>query len=91
MSSVIRTTIIGLSMTAAMLLADPAHALRCGSKLVKQGMHEAEVLAICGNPTSQRSLGFGPSTAQIEGSPRSARGRHGPSEPPSKKESEEDP
>jgi hypothetical protein len=42
----------------ALLLAEPAAAFRCGSKLVKDGMHEQEVLAICGEPTSRQHLGY---------------------------------
>ena len=34
----------------ALALAEPAAALRCGNKLVTEGMHIAEVLAICGEP-----------------------------------------
>ncbi len=41
-----------------LLLAEPAAAFRCGNKLVKDGMHEAEVVAICGEPTSVRRLGY---------------------------------
>jgi hypothetical protein len=40
------------------LASDPAHALRCGSLLVKEGMHQSEVKAICGQPISERSLGY---------------------------------
>ena len=39
-------------------LADPAWALRCGSRLVKEGMHEAQVIELCGEPSSVRHLGF---------------------------------
>ncbi len=42
----------------ALLASDPAHALRCGSRLVKDGMHESEVKAICGKPMSERRLGY---------------------------------
>ncbi len=42
----------------ALLASDPAHALRCGSRLVMDGMHESEVKAICGEPVSERTLGF---------------------------------
>ena len=42
----------------AMLLAQPAHAFRCKSKLVKDGMHEQQVLAVCGKPTTARHLGY---------------------------------
>ena len=42
---------------ACVLLAEPAFALRCGTKLVRDGMHEAEVLAICGEPATRRHIG----------------------------------
>ncbi len=42
----------------AFLASDPAHALRCGNRLVKDGMHESEVRAICGKPVSERRLGY---------------------------------
>ncbi len=41
-----------------LLLPETAAAFRCGNKLVKQGMHETEVIAICGEPTSIRRLGY---------------------------------
>ena len=42
----------------AFLASDPAHAFRCGSRLVKEGMHESEVKAICGEPVSEQRLGY---------------------------------
>ena len=50
---------IGLALLAGVLLlvADPALAFRCGTKLVRDGMHEQQVLAACGEPTSVRHLG----------------------------------
>jgi len=45
-------------LLAALLLAEPAAAFRCGSKLVKDGMHEQQVIAACGEPTTRRHLGF---------------------------------
>lgn len=41
-----------------MFASDPAHALRCGSKLVLEGMLEMEVQAHCGEPTAVRNLGY---------------------------------
>ena len=41
----------------AMLLSEPAAAFRCGSKLVKDGMHEVQVRAACGRPTTMRNIG----------------------------------
>jgi hypothetical protein len=45
------------TLVVALLLAEPAAAFRCGSKLVKDGMHEAQVVAVCGQPTTMRNLG----------------------------------
>lgn len=41
-----------------MLVSDPALAFRCKSKIVKDGMHEVQVLAICGEPTTVRHIGY---------------------------------
>ena len=48
--------------SAAVLLltlsfSEPAAAFRCGSKLVRDGMHEAQVIAVCGQPATMRNLG----------------------------------
>lgn len=48
----------GTALVALLLVAEPAEAFRCGSKLVKDGMHEAQIRAICGEPTTARNLGF---------------------------------
>jgi hypothetical protein len=46
-------------LTCALLLAAaPAHALRCGGKLVLEGMLESEVLVHCGEPAAVRDLGY---------------------------------
>jgi hypothetical protein len=45
-------------LVVALLLASPAHAFRCKTKLVKDGMHEVQVIAICGEPTTVRNLGY---------------------------------
>jgi hypothetical protein len=37
--------------------SEPAAAFRCGSKLVQDGMHEAQVIGVCGQPASMRNLG----------------------------------
>ena len=50
--------VIGSVFAAALLLSGPAAAFRCGSKLVKDGMHEFEVVKICGQPASVRHLGY---------------------------------
>ena len=46
------------AIIAALLVSQPAHAFRCGTKIVRDGMHEQQVLAICGEPTSIRNLGY---------------------------------
>lgn len=43
--------LLGLLATA------PAHAFRCGNKLVREDMHEAQVRRACGDPTTVRYLG----------------------------------
>lgn len=43
---------------AALLAADPAHAFRCGSRIVQEGMHESEVVRLCGEPVSTAHLGY---------------------------------
>ncbi|HEX7061487.1 MAG TPA: DUF2845 domain-containing protein [Woeseiaceae bacterium] len=42
----------------ALLASVPAHALRCGDKVVREGMLDVEVLAHCGEPTAIRERGF---------------------------------
>lgn len=53
-----KLTISILLACMALLASDPAHALRCGNRLVIDGMHESEVRAICGEPVSERHLGY---------------------------------
>ena len=43
---------------AFLLLSEPANALRCGTKLVREGMVESEVIRLCGSPVSTRHLGY---------------------------------
>ncbi len=51
-----------MSLTSAIALlaalADPAWAFRCGSRIIKDGMHETEVIRLCGEPVSTRHLGY---------------------------------
>ena len=51
---------IVLALFSGLLLfgSNDAFALRCGNKLVKDGMHEQQVRAICGEPASTRRLGY---------------------------------
>lgn len=48
----------GLLIGIGFFLPQTAEAFRCGSKLVVDGMHEAEVLAICGEPATRRQIGY---------------------------------
>ena len=41
-----------------MLASEPAQALRCGSRLIKDGMHESQIIELCGEPVSRRHLGY---------------------------------
>lgn len=53
-----RITAVSSVLLLSMLAAGPAHAFRCKSKIVRDGMHEQQVLAICGEPTTRRTLGY---------------------------------
>jgi len=55
MRSTITAAILALG---ALLLSAPAHALRCGDKVVREGMLDVEVVAYCGEPTAVRDRGF---------------------------------
>lgn len=46
--------VVSLSL---LLLSNPADAFRCKSRIVRDGMHEAEVIRLCGEPVSMRELG----------------------------------
>lgn len=41
-----------------MLVGSPAHALRCGHRLVTEGMYESQVIELCGEPVARRYLGY---------------------------------
>ena len=47
-----------LAIAALFASADEAWALRCGSKLVREGMPESRVIDLCGQPASIRRLGY---------------------------------
>ena len=57
-NGIYKTLITSVVLLLALLFAEPAAAFRCGSKLVKDGMHEQQVVAICGEPTAIRHLGY---------------------------------
>lgn len=49
--------LIAAIVIVGLILSDSAHAFRCGTKLVRDGMHEQQVIAICGQPTTARQIG----------------------------------
>ena len=52
-----RFRLTGTFLVLALLAALPAYAFRCGNKIVKEDMHEQQVLHACGEPTTVRYLG----------------------------------
>lgn len=47
-----------LVMLSGLFTAEHAEAFRCGNKLVTDGLHEQQVVNICGQPTTMRQLGY---------------------------------
>ncbi|GJL96055.1 MAG: hypothetical protein DHS20C05_24600 [Hyphococcus sp.] len=41
-----------------LLASESAWALRCGNRLIQEGMHEARVIELCGDPVSTRQVGY---------------------------------
>ncbi len=56
-NTTLKSVALFLAVAAGLLVSDDAEALRCGNKIVRDGMHEAQVLAICGEPTTRRDIG----------------------------------
>ena len=55
----VRKLLGAMSLIAILaLVTSPAHAFRCKNKIVKDGMHEQQVIAICGQPTTLRHIGY---------------------------------
>lgn len=50
--------LITATLLLVVLVAAPAHAFRCGNKIVIENMHEQQVLNACGEPTAVRHLGY---------------------------------
>lgn len=44
-------------LLSGLLVTAPAHAFRCGNKLVREDMHEEQVRRACGEPMTIRYLG----------------------------------
>lgn len=61
MARTIRSYRMKASAAALLLIiivAMPAHAFRCGNKIVIENMHEQQVRRACGDPTAVRHLGY---------------------------------
>jgi len=52
-------------LLVVLLISSPAHAFRCGSKIVTEDMHEAQVRAVCGDPATIRHIGYALRDVQI--------------------------
>lgn len=48
----------GALLLIGLIVASPAHAFRCGNKIVIENMHEQQVRKACGEPTTIRHLGY---------------------------------
>ena len=58
MKNRIRQSALLVVAVAFTFLSTSSHALRCGNKLIKNGMHEVQIRELCGDPVSVQSLGF---------------------------------
>ncbi len=54
----LKISAVSAVLAVALLAPESANAFRCGNKLVKEGMHEVEIVAICGEPATKRNLGY---------------------------------
>ncbi len=46
-----RFTLVFTFAVAALLAAEAAEAFRCKNRIIRDGMHEQQVIALCGEPT----------------------------------------
>jgi hypothetical protein len=53
-----KLTSASMVLCGLLLLSQPAEALRCGTRLVRDGMHESQVRAFCGEPIATHHLGL---------------------------------
>lgn len=47
-----------IGLICGLLIAADARALRCGSRIVQEGMTDVQVIELCGEPHSEHHLGF---------------------------------
>jgi hypothetical protein len=50
-------TFIAAASAMLLLMSSSAFAFRCGQKIVKENMHEAQVRKVCGAPATARDIG----------------------------------
>ncbi len=53
-----RAAVPSVLMVALLIAPGTADAFRCGSRIVQDGMHESEVVRLCGEPVSSAFLGY---------------------------------
>ncbi len=56
--SLTRFTLVTAFAIVALLAAESAEAFRCKNRIIRDGMHEQQVIALCGEPTTRRHLGY---------------------------------
>ncbi|MGI9202799.1 MAG: DUF2845 domain-containing protein [Woeseiaceae bacterium] len=54
MTNLIRAVVL----TCGLMLVSDAWALRCGNRIIQEGMSETRVIELCGEPYSSRFLGY---------------------------------
>lgn len=52
-----KSVALAVVASSLFLLPEPAQAFRCGNKIVRDGMHEQQVIRACGEPTTMRHIG----------------------------------
>lgn len=68
MKSESRHRILAAAILPLLLIASTsAEAFRCGRKLVIVDMHEVQIRAVCGEPATQRHLGYVQRSVQFSG------------------------
>lgn len=58
MRPTVRRNLLAVLPGLALLASHPAQALRCGQRLVTEGMVETQVIELCGEPVARRHLGY---------------------------------
>lgn len=53
-----KTVLVVAAVLLSLLLPERADAFRCKSRVIRDGMHEAEVVRLCGEPVAVTHLGY---------------------------------